>query len=213
MRSRYGGLKRLMDVVAAAGLLAGLSPVLMAIWVAAAVGHGRPVLFRQWRPGLNGVPFLILKFRTMRLAAPGSDPIEDDGARITPLGRFLRATSLDELPELWNVLRGEMSLVGPRPLLVDYLPLYTPEQMRRHDVRPGVTGLAQVSGRNAIEWEEKFRLDVFYVENRTMLMDLGILWLTVWKVLRREAISAEGHATVPAFKGSPSDGAARADDA
>ena len=163
---------------------------------------GGPVIFRQTRIGLHGRPFTLYKLKTMRDPRPGEDPLATDAVRITRFGRFLRATSLDELPTLWNVLKGDMALVGPRPLLPEYLPLYTPEQMRRHEVKPGITGWAQVNGRNAIGWEERFRLDVWYVDNRTAWLDLKILWLTLWKVLRREGISADGHATMPPFRGS-----------
>ncbi len=159
-------------------------------------------LFPQLRIGLNGAPFVLYKFKTMRDARPGEDPLATDAVRITRLGRFLRATSLDELPSLWNVLRGDMALVGPRPLLPEYLPLYTPEQARRHAVKPGITGWAQVNGRNAISWEEKFRLDVWYVDNRSLWLDLRILWMTVRQVLARRGVSADGHATMPAFTGS-----------
>ncbi len=161
-----------------------------------------PLLFPQLRIGLNGAPFVLYKFKTMRDARPGEDPLATDALRITRLGRCLRATSLDELPSLWNVLRGDMALVGPRPLLPEYLPLYTPEQMRRHSVKPGITGWAQVNGRNAISWEEKFRLDVWYVDNRSLWLDLRILCMTVWQVLARRGVSAAGHATMPAFTGS-----------
>jgi lipopolysaccharide/colanic/teichoic acid biosynthesis glycosyltransferase len=160
------------------------------------------VFFRQVRPGLHGRPFTMVKFRTMRDAVDGEGRPLPDELRITPLGRFLRGTSLDELPELWNVLRGEMSLVGPRPLLMEYLPLYTPEQARRHEVRPGITGWAQVNGRNAIGWEEKFRLDSWYVDHRSLWLDLKILLLTVKKVFVREGISQEGQATMERFRGT-----------
>ena len=196
--------KRILDILlSAAGLLA-LSPVLAVVALAILVSEGRPVLFRQMRPGFRGQPFEMLKFRTMsNRLGPDGRPLPDD-QRLTPLGSFLRATSLDELPELWNVLRGEMSLVGPRPLLMQYLPLYSPEQARRHDVRPGLTGWAQVNGRNAISWEEKFRLDVWYVDNRSFWLDVKILALTIVKVFRRDAISADGHATMPPFEGGGS---------
>jgi lipopolysaccharide/colanic/teichoic acid biosynthesis glycosyltransferase len=161
-----------------------------------------PVFFHQTRIGLHGKPFVLYKLKTMRDPRPGEDPLTTDAIRITPLGRFLRATSLDELPSLWNVLKGDMRLVGPRPLLPEYLPLYTPEQMRRHEVKPGITGWAQVNGRNAISWEEKFRLDVWYVDHRSAWLDLKILWLTVWQVLARRGVSAAGHATMPPFTGS-----------
>jgi sugar transferase EpsL len=160
-----------------------------------------PILFRQTRTGLHGKPFTLYKLKTMRDPRPGEDLLATDAIRITRLGRFLRATSLDELPTLWNVLKGDMRLVGPRPLLPEYLPLYTPEQKRRHEVKPGVTGWAQVNGRNAISWEEKFRLDVWYVDNRSPWLDLKILWMTAWQVLLRQGVSAAGHATMPAFQG------------
>ena len=165
---------------------------------------GAPVLFRQTRPGRFGQPFEMVKFRSMRGARDaGGDPLPD-AERLTGLGRFLRASSLDELPELWNVLKGDMSIVGPRPLLMEYLPLYSLEQARRHDVRPGVTGWAQINGRNAISWEDKFALDVWYVQNRTIWLDLKIIWLTLLKVVKREGISAAGEATMSKFTGSGS---------
>jgi lipopolysaccharide/colanic/teichoic acid biosynthesis glycosyltransferase len=162
---------------------------------------GSPVLFRQTRPGRHGKPFTMIKLRTMRDATDDKGTPLADAERLTQLGRFLRSSSLDELPELWNVLKGEMSLVGPRPLLMDYLPLYSPEQGRRHDVRPGVTGWAQINGRNAINWEQKFALDVWYVDNQSLLLDLRILWLTIRKVIKRDGISATGEATMPRFTG------------
>jgi lipopolysaccharide/colanic/teichoic acid biosynthesis glycosyltransferase len=162
---------------------------------------GSPVFFRQTRPGLHGRPFEMIKFRTMRDAVDAQGRPLPDAERLTRLGRFLRSSSLDELPELWNVLRGEMSLVGPRPLLMEYLPLYSPEQARRHELRPGVTGWAQVNGRNAISWEEKFALDVWYVDNRSLWLDLEIIWLTIRKVIKRDGISAAGEATMPKFTG------------
>jgi lipopolysaccharide/colanic/teichoic acid biosynthesis glycosyltransferase len=188
--------KRALDVVGAtAGLVVGAVPMAL-IAVSIRLTMGGPVLFRQARPGLGGRPFELVKFRTMR-DGPG-----DDADRLTRLGRALRPTSLDELPELWNVLRGDMSLVGPRPLLVRYLDRYSPEQARRHDVKPGLTGLAQVEGRNAVDWEERFRLDVRYVDTWTVAGDLRILAKTLRSVLRREGISAEGHATMPEFTGT-----------
>ncbi|WP_169542593.1 sugar transferase [Sphingomonas baiyangensis] len=194
-------MKRLTDLVLAGGALLVLSPVLLAVALAIALRDGRPVLFRQQRPGLRGRPFDILKFRTMRVAAePGA--LDATTARVTPLGRFLRATSLDELPALWNVVRGDMSLVGPRPLLMQYLPLYSPEQARRHEVRPGITGWAQVNGRNAIDWERKFALDVWYVDNRSWWLDLRILWMTVMKVVRRADIDAGAEVTMQPFTGN-----------
>ena len=163
---------------------------------------GSPVIFRQKRPGLHGKSFEMVKFRTMTNARGADGQLLSDAERLTPFGRFLRASSLDELPELWNVIKGDMSLVGPRPLLVEYLPLYTPEQARRHNVRPGITGWAQVNGRNALSWEEKFKLDVWYVDNRTFWLDIKILWLTIRKVLVRDGISATGEATMSKFTGS-----------
>lgn len=163
---------------------------------------GAPVWFRQVRPGRGGVPFTILKFRTMSVGRDAGGTVLPDEARLTPFGRWLRGASLDELPELLNVLKGDMSLVGPRPLLMQYLERYTPEQARRHEVRPGITGWAQVNGRNAITWEEKFRLDVWYVDHQSLRLDLRILFLTVWNVLHRKDISADGHATMPEFMGN-----------
>jgi lipopolysaccharide/colanic/teichoic acid biosynthesis glycosyltransferase len=205
-RRRGAFLKRMFDIVVSTAALVVLSPLLAALAVMVRLRMGAPVLFRQVRPGLNGRPFEMIKFRTMRDAQDERGVSLSDAERLTPFGRWLRATSLDELPELWNVLKGEMSLVGPRPLLMDYLPLYSPEQMRRHEVRPGVTGWAQVNGRNAIAWEEKFALDVWYVGNRSFGLDLKILVLTVRRILGREGITAEGAATYPVFKGSPREG-------
>lgn len=163
---------------------------------------GSPVLFRQVRPGRGGKPFEMVKFRTMRDAVDADGTLLADSERMTPFGSFLRASSLDELPELWNVLKGDMSLVGPRPLLMEYLPLYSPEQNRRHDVRPGVTGWAQVNGRNALSWDEKFKLDVWYVDNQSLRLDLKVIFLTVKKVVVKEGISADGEATMSKFTGS-----------
>jgi lipopolysaccharide/colanic/teichoic acid biosynthesis glycosyltransferase len=163
---------------------------------------GSPVFFRQTRPGVQGKPFNMVKFRSMTDARGADGQLLPDAQRLTSFGRFLRASSLDELPGLWNVLKGDMSLVGPRPLLIEYLPLYSPEQARRHAVRPGITGWAQVNGRNALSWEEKFALDVWYVDNRTLWLDVKVLWLTVKKVLVREGLSAAGEATMPRFEGS-----------
>jgi sugar transferase EpsL len=188
-------LKRPIDALVAAALLVLLSPLLLVLALAVRIALGRPVLFRQHRPGLRGAPFEILKLRTMVDA-----PLPDE-ARLTRLGRFLRATSLDELPELVNVLRGEMSLVGPRPLLLEYLPRYSAEERRRHDVRPGITGWAQIHGRNAVDWPERFRLDVWYVDHVSFTLDLRIVLRTIALVLRREGISAAGHATMPPFQG------------
>lgn len=195
-------MKRLLDFLLA--LLALLFLALPLCFVAVLVRRklGSPVLFRQVRPGLHGQPFEMVKFRTMTDARDADGALLPDAERLTRFGRFLRASSLDELPELWNVLKGEMSLVGPRPLLMEYLPLYTPEQYRRHAVRPGITGWAQVNGRNAISWEEKFALDVWYVQNQSLWLDVKILWLTVRKVLVKDGISAAGEATMAKFTGS-----------
>lgn len=197
---RYG--KRMLDVALAGVGLALLSPVMGAVALLVRSRLGSPVLFRQVRPGLHGEPFTILKFRTMRAAVDDQGRPLPDADRLTPLGRRLRAWSLDELPELVNVLRGEMSLVGPRPLLMHYLPRYTSEQMRRHEVRPGLTGWAQVQGRNLVSWEDRFALDVWYVDHLSLGLDLRILWQTVWTTLRREGISAADHATMEEFQGS-----------
>ncbi len=194
-------MKRLFDLlVAALALLLLALPLLVLIWFIRRK-LGSPVLFRQIRPGFQGRPFTMVKFRTMTNERGADGALLPDAQRLTPFGCFLRASSLDELPELWNVLRGDMSLVGPRPLLMEYLPLYTAEEARRHEVRPGVTGWAQVNGRNAISWEDKFALDVWYVDNRSMWLDVRILWLTVRKVLVRDGISAPGDATMPKFEG------------
>src|SRR5690606_27817972 len=195
-------IKRLLDIfVAALGLLL-LLPVLAVVAWQIRRNLGSPVLFRQVRPGLDGKPFETIKFRTMQdVVDVAGKPLPDSG-RMTPFGGFLRSSSLDELPELWNVLKGDMSLVGPRPLLMEYLPLYSPEQYRRHEVRPGVTGWAQINGRNALSWEEKFKLDVWYVDNRSFWLDLKILLLTTRKVLLRDGISAEGEATMTKFTGT-----------
>ncbi len=197
-------MKRLFDVVVAALTLLLLALPLVALASLVQRKLGSPVLFTQVRPGLHGKPFRMVKFRTMTDARDASGALLPDAQRLTPFGRFLRSSSLDELPELWNVLHGEMSLVGPRPLLMEYLPLYTPEQARRHEVRPGITGWAQVNGRNAINWADKFALDVWYVDHRSLWLDLRILWLTVRKVLVRDGISAAGEATMPRFTGSES---------
>lgn len=195
--------KRLFDLALAGPVFVLLSPLLAVLSGLVWVVEGRPVFFRQARPGLGGKIFTVYKFRTMRAAAgPDGSPLPDSN-RISGLGRFLRVTSLDELPELWNVLRGDMSLVGPRPLLVAYLQRYSREQARRHLVLPGISGWAQINGRNAITWEEKFRLDVWYVDHWTLRLDLQILWLTVAKVLRREGINQPDSATADEFRGSP----------
>jgi lipopolysaccharide/colanic/teichoic acid biosynthesis glycosyltransferase len=195
--------KRLMDLVLTlpGGLV--ISPLLVLIALAAWLVQGRPLLFRQMRPGYRGQPIAVYKFRTMRETFGADGQPLPDAQRLTGLGRFLRSFSLDELPELWNVLRGEMSLVGPRPLLMRYLERYTPEQARRHEVLPGMTGWAQVNGRNATTWEEKFRLDVWYVDHWTLWLDIRILLITLWKVLKREGISQPGQATSEEFMGSP----------
>ena len=195
-------LKRAVDLLLSAFGLTLLSPVIIATALLIRIKLGSPVFFRQTRPGLNGKPFKMVKFRTMLDATDKyGNPLPDD-QRMTPFGSFLRATSLDELPELWNVLKGDMSLVGPRPLLMEYLPLYSKEQYRRHDARPGVTGWAQVNGRNAISWEDKFRLDVWYVDNQSLWLDVKILFLTVKKVLVRDGISGDGEVTMSKFTGS-----------
>ena len=195
-------MKRLFDfVLAFFGLLLLTLPLLILI-VLIRRRLGSPVFFQQIRPGLGGAPFKMVKFRTMTDAKGPDGQLLPDADRLTPFGRFLRSTSLDELPELWNVLKGDMSLVGPRPLLMEYLPLYTVEQARRHEARPGVTGWAQVNGRNAISWEDKFALDVWYVDNQSLWLDIKILWLTVKKVLIRDGISAAGEATMSKFTGS-----------
>ena len=195
-------MKRCFDlVVAVMALLALAVPLLVLVWLVRSK-LGSPVFFRQVRPGLHGQPFEMVKFRTMTDERGADGALLPDAQRLTPFGRFLRASSLDELPELWNVIKGDMSLVGPRPLLMEYLPLYAPEQARRHEVRPGITGWAQVNGRNAISWEDKFALDVWYVENQSLWLDIKILWMTVRKVLVRDGISAAGDATMPKFTGS-----------
>lgn len=198
-------MKRAFDIVVSLLALVVLSPLLLVIALLVLVSMGAPVLFVQERPGLHGRLFRILKFRTMR-AGDG-----DDASRLTRVGNLLRRTSLDELPELWNVLRGDMSLVGPRPLLPQYLPLYSSEQARRHDIRPGITGWAQVNGRNAITWPQKFELDVWYVDNRSMLLDLRIILLTLWKTVSRQGVSQDGRATVDYFTGNEHMAGDRAD--
>ncbi len=194
-------MKRLFDVLAASLALLLLAPPLLALALLIRRKLGSPVLFCQVRPGLQGRPFTMVKFRTMTDERRPDGALMPDAQRLTPFGRFLRASSLDELPELWNVLRGDMSLVGPRPLLMEYLPLYTPKQARRHEARPGITGWAQVNGRNAISWADKFTLDVWYVDHRSLWLDVRILWRTVCIVLVRHGISAPGDATMPKFEG------------
>ena len=197
-------MKRVFDFVVALLVLLLLALPLLALAWLIRRKLGSPVLFCQVRPGLQGRPFTMVKFRTMTDERGPDGALLPDAQRLTPFGRFLRASSLDELPELWNVLKGEMSLVGPRPLLMEYLPLYTPEQARRHAVRPGITGWAQVNGRNAISWADKFALDVWYVDHRSLWLDVQILWRTVRKVLVRDGISAAGEATMPKFEGTQS---------
>lgn len=198
--SSYG--KRLLDVLLTVAVLVPLAPVLLVLTLLVRVILGRPVLFRQLRPGMHGKPFDLYKFRTMTDARDQAGNLLPDSQRLVPFGRFLRSTSLDELPELWNILRGDMSLVGPRPLLIQYLERYTPEQARRHEVRPGLTGWAQINGRNAINWEEKFTLDIWYVDHISLRLDLQILLRTFWIVLRRVGISAAGEATMMEFQGT-----------
>jgi lipopolysaccharide/colanic/teichoic acid biosynthesis glycosyltransferase len=199
-----GAAKRSVDLAASALGLALLSPLLAAVAVGIALTTGRPVLFRQIRVGRGGRRFTLVKFRTMREARDASGRSLPDEERLTRLGSFLRRTSLDELPELWNVLVGDMSLVGPRPLLVEYLPLYSPDQARRHEVRPGITGLAQVNGRNVLSWEDRFALDVWYVDHRSVALDLRILARTIGKVLTMEGIAPEGRGTMEPFRGTRS---------
>jgi lipopolysaccharide/colanic/teichoic acid biosynthesis glycosyltransferase len=194
--------KRLLDIVGSALGLVVLSPIILVLAVLIRQKLGSPVLFRQVRPGLGGKPFQMIKFRSMKDAVDKDGLPLPDARRLTGFGRKLRATSLDELPELWNVLKGEMSLVGPRPLLVEYLPLYSSEQARRHDVRPGVTGWAQVNGRNAISWQDKFALDVWYVDHRSIWLDLRIIVMTVMRVVRRDGVAAENSATIDKFTGN-----------
>jgi len=195
-------MKRLFDIFCSFFGLLILSPVILLVALLVWRKLGTPVFFKQERPGLHGNPFYMIKFRTMRDAVDSSGQSLPDSERMTPFGSFLRSSSLDELPGLWNVFIGNMSLVGPRPLLMEYLPLYTSEQYRRHDVKPGITGWAQVNGRNAISWEQKFLYDVWYVDNRSFLLDLKIIMLTVKKVFIREGISADGEVTMSKFRGS-----------
>lgn len=205
-------IKRLIDVAASLLALILLSPILLIVALLVRTRLGAPVLFRQERPGKMGKPFRMIKFRTMTDRRDADGQLLSDADRLTPFGRWLRATSLDELPELWNVLRGDMSLIGPRPLLMQYLPLYSKEQWRRHHVRPGVTGWAQVNGRNALSWDEKFALDVWYVDHHNLWIDFKILLLTVKGVIGRDGISAAGDATMPAFTGVATDPGRRPDD-
>ena len=196
-------LKRVLDVVIASTALLLLSPVYFFVAYKVRKNLGSPVLFRQVRPGLHGKPFEMIKFRSMKDAVDENGNPLPDSERLTPFGQMLRAISLDEMPELWNVIKGEMSIVGPRPLLMEYLPLYNSQQAKRHNVRPGMTGHAQVNGRNAISWEEKFKLDTWYVENQSLWLDFKIMLKTVKKVLAKDDISAEGEATMTKFTGTP----------
>ena len=196
-------LKRALDIVIASTALLLLSPLYLFVAYKVRKNLGSPVLFRQVRPGLHGKPFEMIKFRSMKDAVDENGNPLPDSERLTPFGQMLRATSLDEMPELWNVIKGEMSIVGPRPLLMEYLPLYNSQQANRHNVRPGMTGHAQVNGRNAISWEEKFKLDTWYVENQSLWLDFKIMLKTVKKVLAKDDISAEGEATMTKFTGTP----------
>jgi lipopolysaccharide/colanic/teichoic acid biosynthesis glycosyltransferase len=199
-------VKRAFDIVISFAALLLLSPLLLLLALMVRMFLGSPILFRQHRPGLDAKPFEILKFRTMRDALGSSGQPLPDAERLTRFGRFLRASSLDELPELWNVLKGEMSLVGPRPLLMEYVPLYSASQLRRHAMRPGITGWSQVNGRNALSWDEKFAFDIWYVDNASMLLDLKILFLTVASIVRREGINASADEPMPKFTGSKGEG-------
>ncbi|NNG75312.1 sugar transferase [Acinetobacter sp. ANC 4277] len=196
-------LKRVCDVVIASTALLLLSPLYVYVTYKVRKNLGSPVLFRQVRPGLNGKPFEMIKFRSMKDAVDAQGNPLPDSERLTPFGKMLRSSSLDEMPELWNVIKGEMSIVGPRPLLTEYLPFYNAEQAKRHNVRPGMTGHAQVNGRNAISWEEKFKLDTWYVENQSLWLDFKIMLKTVKKVIAKDDISAEGEATMTKFTGTP----------
>ena len=198
-------LKRLLDIIIASIALILLSPLYAFVAYKVKKNLGSPVLFRQVRPGLHGKPFEMIKFRTMKDAVDEQGNPLPDSKRLTPFGQMLRSTSLDEMPELWNVIKGEMSIVGPRPLLMEYLPLYNSQQAKRHNVRPGMTGHAQVNGRNAISWEEKFKLDTWYVENQSIWLDFKIMFKTVHKVLAKDDISAEGEATMTKFTGKKTD--------
>ena len=200
----YPFVKRLFDICLSGAALLLLMPILIAVALAIRLKLGSPVFFRQERPGLNAKPFHVIKFRTMRDAYDDAGVFLSDAERLTAFGQFLRSTSVDELPELWNVLKGDLSLVGPRPLLMQYLPLYSPAQARRHDVRPGITGWAQVNGRNALNWSEKFKLDIWYLENQSLLLDIKILIMTIKSVFAQSGISNDGHVTMPPFKGEGS---------
>jgi sugar transferase EpsL len=204
MKRTYRPFKSLIDRFAASLVLILIVPLLLLIYLLVRQRLGAPVFFSQQRPGHRSRPFWLLKFRTMTSARDGTGALLPDAQRLTSFGRWLRTTSIDELPALMNILRGEMSFIGPRPLLMQYLPLYSPEQARRHDVKPGFSGWAQINGRNALSWEDKFRLDVWYVDHQSFWLDLRIFLITIWKVLRREGISAAGEATMAPFTGSPS---------
>lgn len=195
-------IKRLFDLLVALLLGVSLSPVMLLVALLVARKLGRPVLFKQLRPGCDGRPFTMIKFRTMRDACDSAGNALPDAERLTTFGKLLRASSADELPELWNVIKGEMSMVGPRPLLMEYLPLYSAEQARRHEVPPGITGWAQINGRNALSWEEKFKLDVWYVEHRSLMLDMRIIWRTARKVVVRSDIAQEGEVTMRKFAGT-----------
>jgi sugar transferase EpsL len=201
MYRKFG--KRVLDIGAALVALILLTPLIVVLALLVRLKLGSPIFFSQKRPGFGGRPFILHKFRTMTDARDNRGQLLPDSERLTRFGKFLRASSLDELPELFNVLKGEMSLVGPRPLLMEYLVRYTPEQSRRHEAKPGITGWAQINGRNAINWEERFKLDVWYVDRVGFLLDLKIIFMTLAKIIRREGISADGHPTMPVFMGSP----------
>lgn len=203
IHGNYAG-KRLLDFALAVPAVVLLAPVMAVVAVVIACGLGRPVLFRQRRPGLRGEPFTVVKFRTMTDSRDATGRLKPDAERLPALGRLLRRTSLDELPQLWNVLRGEMSLVGPRPLMMEYLPRYSPEQSRRHDVLPGITGWSQINGRNAASWPRRLAFDVWYVDHQSLALDLKILVLTFWKVFKSEGVTQPGRATVDAFMGNES---------
>lgn len=198
-------MKRLLDIIIASTALILLSPLYAYVAYKVKKNLGSPVLFRQIRPGLHGKPFEMIKFRTMKDVIDEQGNPLPDSERLTPFGKMLRSTSLDEMPELWNVIKGDMSVVGPRPLLMEYLPLYNQEQAKRHEVRPGMTGYAQVNGRNAISWEQKFKLDTWYVENRSVWLDFKIMLQTVKKVIAKDDISEAGEATMTKFTGTPSE--------
>jgi len=195
-------MKRLFDFLVSFFVLVVLLPIILLVAFSIRLKLGSPIFFYQQRPGLNGDLFQMVKFRTMLDISDVDGNLLSDSARLTSFGKFLRSTSLDELPELWNVLKGDMSLVGPRPLLIEYLPLYNKQQAQRHDIKPGVTGWAQVNGRNAISWEQKFELDIWYVKNHNMLLDLKILWMTIFKVFKRAGISQDNEVTMNKFRGS-----------